>query len=168
MMTSAPQPFPHGGMPGHAGMPHGHPMGPGHPSGQGIPTAGQPGVSMAQPMHGMGGNPQVSQGGPMVGMPQGGGPGVSMGGPSAHALSHLNPSAHPQMQYQQQQQQLAQCEYFHFLSIYHAPSAQFLSHTGNALATTRSGRLAMSELRRVVSMQHLLAVDHGAVPTRGV
>ena len=51
----------------------------------------------------------------MVGMPHGGGPGVSVGGPggpSAHALSHLNPSAHPQM-FQQHQQQMAARKYPH-------------------------------------------------------
>lgn len=112
MMASVPQTFPHqGGMPGHAGMQHGHAMGPGHPSAQGMPGNGQPGVSMAQQMHAMGGGAQVSQpGGPMVGMPQGGGQ-AGPGAPSAHALSHLNPSAHPQMYQQQQQQQMQASEY---------------------------------------------------------
>lgn len=108
-MMSMAQPFPHpGGMPGH-GMPHGHPMGPGHPGNQGMAGAGQPGVTMAQPMHGIGGGPQVSQAGPMMNMQQGGGPGVSVG-PNAHAMSHLNPN--PQLFAQQQQQMQARKLYF--------------------------------------------------------
>ena len=67
-----------------------------HPSNQGMPGAGQPGVSMGQPVHpGLTGPgmPQVSQAGPMMGMVPGGGPpGVPTGHPNAHAMQHLNPN----------------------------------------------------------------------------
>ena len=111
MMASIPQSFAHpGAMPGH-GMPH-HPMGPGHPQNQAM-AAGQPGVSMAQAMHAMGGAPQMNQAGPMMNMHQGGGPQMGVG-PNAHAMSHLNPNTNPAV-FATQQQQIAAASKCHHL-----------------------------------------------------
>ncbi len=104
-------------MAGHVGIAHGgQPMVQGHHSNQGVPGGQHPNASMGQQMHpglaGPGG-PQVSQGGPMMGILQGGGPpgGVSGPTPSAHALQHLNPQSHHQQMFAGQQMPQASKSY---------------------------------------------------------